>query len=161
LPTTDVIIDEQVFGRWYKLSDKMLQQCADGSAVVRRNPDGSSSVLAVVGKYDVLSEHFEEATMSKDPQFGPIVAFKMTKSGAKQLGEITGNYMPDFAGNMKFRLGIFVDDELISAPNINDRITSSGQITGNFNQADVDQIAAIMNSGGIPIHLILESESNP
>ena len=160
-PNTDVIIDEQLFGRWYKIADKMLEQFTQEPIITRRNPDGGSSVLAVMGKNNVLSEHFEQATVKVDRETGAVIYFKMTSAGAKLLGELTADHMPDLASGMRYQLGIFVDDELITAPSINDRVATGAQVTGKFTQGEAEQIAAIINGAGTPVYLILESETHP
>src|SRR6185295_16430217 len=83
----------------------------------------------------------------------PSVAFSFNARGSNLFGELTGSHMPDPNSNFKYQLGIVLDDVLKSAPNLNDRITSNGQITGNFTEAEVNFLVDILNAGSLPAAL--------
>jgi SecD/SecF fusion protein len=74
------------------------------------------------------------------------------------MGYVSGN-------NLKRRLGIALDGELLSAPLIQSKITNGFLLTGNFTQEEVDSIVAILRSGTLPGKLeeepVLEEYVNP
>ena len=61
--------------------------------------------------------------------------------------------MPDPNGTLKYELGIVLDDKLVQAAYIKSRITSSGEITGNFTESDVQKTVDILNAGSLPAAL--------
>jgi protein-export membrane protein SecD/preprotein translocase SecF subunit len=83
-----------------------------------------------------------------NPQSGePYVTFEFNSEGAKRFGEFTGN-------NRSEHLAIVLDNNIISAPVINDRIEGSGQISGGFkNMAEARLLANLLNSGALPVPL--------
>ena len=62
----------------------------------------------------------------------------------------SANYRPQ---GRKRRLGIILDEELLSAPALQAVIRETGEITGDFSQADVDWMVGILNSGSLPAAL--------
>jgi preprotein translocase SecF subunit len=74
------------------------------------------------------------------------VAFMLDTRGGTRFGELTGN-------NIKRPLGIFLDDKAVSAPNINDKITTNGIITGKFTQAEVASLVNTLEAGVLPARL--------
>lgn len=75
-----------------------------------------------------------------------IVSFQFDSYGADLFGELTGT-------NLQQPLAIMLDDKIISAPNIQSRITSSGQITGDFTQAELDYLIRTLEAGSLPARL--------
>ncbi len=84
-----------------------------------------------------------------DPQNGePIVTFEFKPDGARSFGQFT----TDNRGEI---LGIVLDNELISAPRINEPITEGkGRISGGFKTMDEARtLANLLNSGSLPVPL--------
>lgn len=75
------------------------------------------------------------------------VAFEMQPDGAKQMGELTGK-------NVNRKMGIILDDNVMSAPNIQSEITDSGTITfGRMGPEAKDYgklLATTLQSGALP-----------
>lgn len=86
-----------------------------------------------------------------DADNSPAINFKLNDSGSKQFFRLTLTYKPE--GAFKRRLGIVLDDVLLSAPSINSPIRDSGMISGNFTQQDVDQIVDVLQAGRLPLAL--------
>ncbi|HEY5639339.1 MAG TPA: protein translocase subunit SecD [Dehalococcoidia bacterium] len=85
--------------------------------------------------------------------FGPTgqaqVAIEFTGEGAVLFGQITKRL-----ASPTMPLGIFLDDELISAPQVNFEITSNETvITGVGSLDDAKQLAIQLNSGALPVPL--------
>ena len=82
----------------------------------------------------------------------PIVAFSLDRLGAQRFGQITTK-------NIGKRLAIVLDGEAISAPVIQDSITSgNGTISGNFSFQTATDLALLLRSGALPTPLIVAEE---
>ena len=101
-----------------------------------------------IGGDDVLDSFVTEDNQGLDHR--PQVSMKFTGPGGKRFGDVTG-------ANVGHRLAIVLDDEVVSAPNIQSKIaTGQGVITmGNrgswqdtYNEAN--QLALILKSGALP-----------
>lgn len=86
------------------------------------------------------------ARPDRDRSGRPAVAFMLDTRGGRKFGELTGN-------NIGRPLGIFLDDKAVSAPAINDRITTNGIITGQFTQAEVFNLVRTLEAGVLPARL--------
>ena len=69
---------------------------------------------------------------------------------------MTSQNLPDPANRLLSRLGIVLDGVLLSAPTIRSTISSDGQITGSFQQADVEFLVGVLNAGSLPAALYSE-----
>ncbi|HEX5735537.1 MAG TPA: protein translocase subunit SecD [Blastocatellia bacterium] len=78
-------------------------------------------------------------------QFGGSfqIDFQLTPGGSVRFGDATGKHVGDY-------LAIVLNNEVRSAPVINDRITDRGQITGGFTQQSAEDLALILRSGALP-----------
>jgi preprotein translocase subunit SecD len=77
-------------------------------------------------------------------EFGrPAVGFDLTNDGASRFERIT-------ADNVGKRLAIVLDGRVQSAPNIQESIRSSGQITGSFSDQEANDLALVLRSGALP-----------
>ena len=87
----------------------------------------------------------------------PNVHFTLDRIGALKFGKTTTN-------NVGKRLAIVLDDKIISAPTINEAITSgSGVISGNFNFQEATDLALLLRSGALPtpINIVEERTVGP
>jgi hypothetical protein len=64
---------------------------------------------------------------------------------------LTGRNAPD--GEFQRQLGILLDNELLSAPSIQERIHEHGRITGKFTREEVDFLVNILEAGSLPVLL--------
>ncbi len=151
---TTVRQDGEVVARWARLDPARMRD--DERMVTRAGADGLE-VLVMIDRFNVaggdlsrVSADLDDATLS------PSVSFLLNARGAGKFGVLTKQNLPDPANGLESRLGIVLDDVLQSAPVIRSQITSSGQITGNFSQADVDFLVEVLNAGSLPA--ALESE---
>ena len=82
----------------------------------------------------------------------PTVTFTLDRLGAQKFGRATTD-------NVGKRLAIVLDGEIISAPNINEPITSgNGMISGNFTFQEATDLALLLRSGALPTPLIVVEE---
>lgn len=99
------------------------------------------SFLAVPGT--ALDE--KAITFTADQTGKPAVGFGMATSQDKKLfAKITGE-------NVGRHLAIVLDDRIISAPVIKDRIFGSGIISGDFTQEEVKDMVIKLKSGALPV----------
>ncbi len=71
------------------------------------------------------------------------------------LNERGGNLFYNVTGkNINRPLCILLDGVALSAPNIRSRISTRGQITGNFTQTEVEDMVNKLNAGSLPARLI-------
>ena len=81
----------------------------------------------------------------------PLVSVRFTQEGADLFAEITRN-------NVNRQLGIFLDGEMISAPNINEPITGgTAVISGGFSADEAKELAQNLNFGALPVPIELQS----
>lgn len=98
----------------------------------------------------------KDARASIDQTGKPAVNFELTSEGAEIFGEATANMIGK-------RLAIVLDGKVMSAPVIRSRITSSGQITGNFTTEEANDLAVILRAGALPapVEIIEETVIGP
>ncbi len=82
----------------------------------------------------------------------PTVSFTLDRLGAQKFGRATTD-------NVGKRLAIVLDGEVVSAPNINEPITSgNGMISGNFTFQEATDLALLLRSGALPTPLLVVEE---
>ncbi|MFT3685076.1 MAG: protein translocase subunit SecD [Phycisphaerales bacterium] len=91
------------------------------------------------------------ARRSVDQIGKPNIAFTMDSLGASKLGELTG-------GNVHKPMAILLDDQVYTAPNLNSRISTDGQITG-VEVAEIDYIVRVLGAGSMAAKLSPEPVS--
>ncbi len=141
-------------GRWVQLDTTKFDADENRGLVTRRMADGRVEVLVVLDRFDVNGGYLTRAVSSFDPQsLMPCVNFAFNSAGASLFNVLTGSNLPDPANRLQSRLGIVLDGVLLSAPVLRSAISSSGQITGNFRQQDVDFLVGVLNAGSLPAAL--------
>ena len=142
-------------GRWIELDTGKLNP-SEQRGLVTREIDGRVEVLVMLDRFDVTGGDLGRVSAGFDQNLSPAVNFTFNSRGAARFGLLTGQNVPDPANRLESRLGIVLDDVLQSAPTIRSAISSSGQITGNFRQSDIDFLVEVLNAGSLPA--ALESE---
>ncbi len=103
----------------------------------------SQAFWAVEKRQVITGRDLKHASPSQG-QFGqPVVSFNLNVDGARAFGEATG-------ANIGRGLAIVLDGTIVSAPQINGRITDSGVIEGNFTQQEVQDLVTTLRSGALP-----------
>lgn len=144
---------EETLARWVQADSRKMDPAEDRRLVTRQTPDGLTEVLAMVDPFNVTGGDLGRVSPSLDENLSPCVNFTFNSSGAARFGLLTGRNLPDPANGLQSRLGILLDDVVQSAPSIRSAITSSGQITGNFKQPEVDFLVEVLNAGSLPAAL--------
>jgi preprotein translocase subunit SecD len=93
----------------------------------------------------MTGEFIKDARVSLDSQFHePYVSLEFTDVGARLFEQIT-------AANVKKRLAIILDNNVYSAPVIQERIAGGrAQITGRFTTEQAKDLAVVLRSGALP-----------
>jgi len=93
----------------------------------------------------MTGEFIKDARVSLESGFGEShVAMEFTDVGAKLFEQITG-------ANVKKRLAIILDNNVYSAPVIQERIAGGrAQITGRFTPEEGNDLALVLRSGSLP-----------
>src|SRR5215216_2989167 len=100
--------------------------------------DKSGDIVPLTGKYLKAN-----AFVSSNAAGLPAVSFEFNDEGGTMFGEVTQR-------NIGKPLGIFLDEELVSAPNVEGVITDRGQITG-VSGSEAKRLVAQLNAGALPI----------
>ncbi len=88
----------------------------------------------------------------QNQQNEPTVSFTLDRLGAQKFGRATTD-------NVGKRLAIILDGKIISAPNINEPITSGkGVISGNFTFQEATDLSLLLRSGALPTPLNIVEE---
>ncbi len=143
---------------WRPIRDIKAFNCP--TAIIAQYVD-ESYVLCSNQKGETLTGSGEStwklaAARPDQDRFGsPAVSFEFNTAGAGLFYDLTKN-------NTERPLCILLDDQAISAPNINSAINGSGIISGSFTYKEVVELADKLKAGSLPARLSDEpiSENN-
>lgn len=97
-------------------------------------------------------EQLIDAQPSFDQSGQPVVTFRFNTQGALAFGEITSE-------NVGRRFAIVLDDQVITAPTIQQPITGgTGQISGTFTPETASDLAVLLRAGALPATLDVVEE---
>ncbi|WP_158261367.1 MULTISPECIES: protein translocase subunit SecD [Pirellulaceae] len=96
-------------------------------------------------------KHLSSSAVTRDEYGKPAVAFEFGVDGANRMGRLSQENLSE--PNIPRKLGIVMDNFLISAPRINAMITDRGIITGDFSQQEVTDLVQVLRSGKLPVVL--------
>ncbi|WP_300545457.1 protein translocase subunit SecD [Maricaulis sp.] len=104
--------------------------------------------LAVETRQLLTGENLTSANVTTHPSYtGPVVGFRLDTQGALVFGDITTN-------NRGRQFAIVLDDEIITAPRINEPILGgSGVIGGGYTYDTASQLVILLNAGALPATL--------
>lgn len=102
-------------------------------------------------KVEVSGDELLDAQVNMDENRQPIVSFTLNPKGAVKFEEVTGK-------NIHKRLAIVLDDIVYSAPMIQSKISSRGQITlgrGGYDEKlkEAKDLAIVLRAGALPAEL--------
>jgi preprotein translocase subunit SecD len=115
--------------------------------------DGYVDAMGSQKKYLPTGKIVVQGTEIEDAQVGviegrPVVLLKMNSTGAEKFAEATARLKGQ-------KIAIFLDDVLITAPQVNDTITSGeAYIEGNMDARRAADLAATIRSGALPFKLV-------
>src|SRR5207237_8991983 len=79
------------------------------------------------------------------------VGFSLTPDGGRKFADLTG-------ANDGRRLAIVLDNKVVSAPRINNRIDDQGVIEGSFTTQQAADLSLVLRSGSLPASLTTMEE---
>jgi SecD/SecF fusion protein len=126
--------------------------------IVRGDRGETSEVLVVPDPFDVTDAYLVGATSSEDGAGKQCVRFAFDKRGGMLLGGLTGANLPDKSDGFSRRLGIILNGKLHSALAIRSIIQERGEITGDFDRDEVEDLVNVFNAGALPVRLEKVSE---
>ena len=130
------------------LTGDMDEAAANLSIWCNRNGIRTLQILMLEPPKDkaVNGIHLSSVSNGTDDRGRGCVYFKTTSAGTGMMGSFT-------AINKNRPMGIVVDDQLHSAPNINEAIYGNGQITGQFTPEEVEELVIKLKSGKLEVAL--------
>ena len=131
--------------------------------VVYPGPVGNGQVAKfVLGPVVISGENFKKAgaVLSTGGQLGAVsqwtVTFQLDSDGTKNFADATTQAVG--APPPTDQIAIVVDRVVISSPTVQSAITGgSGEITGNFSEAEAKDLATQLNAGALPVELTRQS----
>lgn len=124
----------------------------DAGAVWRESRRGEGiDVLVMIDPQNVEGRYLKSARTQIGQDLKNSVDFGFNSEGARLFGILTGNNLPK--GSLIRKLGIVLDDQILSAPNLQSRISDRGQITGDFSKAEVEWLVGVLDAGSLPAKL--------
>jgi protein-export SecD/SecF family membrane protein len=118
----------------------------------RELPEGAASYASATPS-GLTGKYLKRAQAVTNPTtFQPEIEVEFTGEGAAFFEEITGR-------NVGKPLAIFIDNDLISAPNVQEKITGGrAVITGQFSVKEARNLASLLNAGALPAPIALVSQ---
>jgi len=105
-------------------------------------------------EYEITGAMLERAYSTMDEIGAAAVGFQFNSEGTRRFAQLSKKLVG------KGSIAIILNGQLYSAPFVRTAITrGSGIIEGNFTQADVDDLVAVLQAGSLPAALVLESET--
>jgi len=107
---------------------------------------GDSSFYLVRKVAAVTGQDLRSAKPTIDENNQPAVSFSLTNEGSRKFGKVTGE-------NVGRLLAIVLDRRVISAPRIEQKITTDGRIHGSFTTEAVNDLSLVLKTGALPAGL--------
>ncbi len=134
---------------------------ADAETVQREVERAGQKVRELLVIYEppkrrVTGQYLTRAYQTVDRTGGVCVGFSFNSTGAALFGRLTRENAPTTDG-FHSRLSILLDEQIQSAPGINEPIEGgSGIIEGHFTVAEVNELINVLNAGALEVPLITE-----
>ncbi|MFO0940776.1 MAG: protein translocase subunit SecD [Pirellulales bacterium] len=106
---------------------------------------------------EVLGDDLDTAKSSLSNMGEPTVNFALNSNGASKMADLTSSILP--TNNFFRHMAIVMDGNVLSAPRLNNTISSNGEIQGRFTQKEVDFLVNILRQGKLPATLEKEPAS--
>ena len=142
---------KKLLGKTAQLSFRLVSENSEFG--VDEMASDTGEILKISKRIVMSGENLIDAQPSiKNQQNEPTVSFTLDRLGAQKFGRATTD-------NVGRRLAIVLDGKIISAPNINEPITSgNGMISGNFSFQEATDLALLLRSGALPTPLNVVEE---
>lgn len=155
------------------VGESVVQRAGQNRLIVEipgvKDPDEAKQRLGRVGKLEfkkmdaqgqwvntgVSGKDFTKADLATKQNGDWIVQFSLNSEGAQKFGKLTSELAPTHAA-----LGIFFDDQQVSAPVVNEPILDgSGIIEGKFTHDGAKDLVDTLNAGALPVDINVIEEN--
>ncbi len=96
------------------------------------------------GEVLMTGEAVKDARADHDQYGRPVITFTLTDEGSEQFANITRQYIGE-------KIGIYLDDELLTNPTVQAVIEERGQITGYETIQAAEKDAVLIREGALPV----------
>ena len=130
--------------------------------------DDETGLPLRVGPAALTGEGVGDASAQLDPQFGTsrFVAVEFRGDGGRSWERLTGQAACSPAGDAQRRVAIVLDGAVVSSPQVSPEVAcdvgivgGSTQITGDYTQAEAEDLAALVKGGALPVPVEVVSRS--
>jgi len=154
---------KEILGQTAKLTFQMVDVSMTAQEAVNgRAPAGSTVMYStddppvpylIESRVIVSGENLVDAQATFDQRTSePVVSFRFDAKGSARFGQATQQ-------NVGRPFAIILDNEVISAPRINEPILGGlGQISGNFTPESANDLAVLLRAGALPADLTIVEE---
>lgn len=113
------------------------------------------------GDPPVTGADLARAQVGFDTSNRPKIDFEFQSDGAQKFGDLTEKMAQEaqILGQDQL-LAIVLDGAIQSAPRVQERIDSNGEITGQFTLDEAKQLALVLQTGALPVELEVLSQSS-
>lgn len=165
------VIERRVNGMG--IGEAVVQRAGQNRLIVEipgvKDPEEAKRRLGRVGKLEfkkldpqgqwvnsgVSGKDFTKADLGTKQNGEWIVQFELNAAGAQKFGELTASLAPQRAP-----LGIFFDDQQVSAPRVNEPILDgAGMIEGSFTHESAKELVDTLNAGALPVDIEIIEEN--
>jgi SecD/SecF fusion protein len=130
---------------WYPYRQK------EGTAFVEPFEREIEPLIVQKAEWDFTGAHLERVFKSQDDIGRAAVGFEMIANAKGPFGKFTKEYK-------SHRMAILLNNEIATAPTIEDVLPGSGIIRGQFTDQEVDELVRVLRSGSLRIKPILDNE---
>lgn len=150
---------KNLLGKTAKLSFHLVNMDAarTSSTMVLPMQGETGQTIIVNRRTELTGDMLVNANVSQDRNGQPAVGFRFNTLGAKKFCKLSA----DNSGKL---FAIILDNEVISAPRINEPICGgSGIITGGFSIKEASDLALLLRAGALPapLHILEERTVGP
>ena len=131
--------------------DAAIAELASTSELTFKGGTESSGEVLLTGKDVKRAYASYQQTSNSTNSMEYVVGLEFNDEGKEKFKTATSNYVGQ-------QISIWMDDELLSAPNVSKAIDSGNAvITGNFTSKSATSLANKINAGALPFKLMVES----
>lgn len=142
--------------------DLVFKWASSSNKDEKKNPTGEFVLYAVKKSRNSKSgaaldgDHVTSASPSTDPLNGRVeVSMSMDNEGAKKWGQLTTRA----AADSNREVAVVLDDEVVSAPRVNDAITNgNSRIMGDYTILEAQDLSNILQIGKLPAKPVIIKE---
>jgi SecD/SecF fusion protein len=111
---------------------------------------------------EITGDYLVKAAQGTNNRGEMTIDFQFNAEGGNRFWDVTTRNKPtgsDPRTSFKRQLAIIFDQQVISAPSLNEPIRTQGQISGKFTQAEINDLVRLLRAGALPATLKKEPVS--